>query len=103
MMKQPRTPRKKSSFRRRVMLRLRHSWMRWRLKRIQKLLPRELREVTNLQLLLDNQLLRVKQLEQQQRLLQLMLEEQEEIRAFRKEGLLKEVPPSPTISQLLGQ
>ena len=90
-----RKPRKPSSFRMTIRLRLRHSWMRLRQRQTHRRLLRENKRLVLLQLTLDSQLLLLTQLEEREQRLLFNQAEMLEATAYRQEGRLEGPPPAP--------
>jgi hypothetical protein len=86
------------------MQRSRLSWARWSLTRAMRRAERTDRRILLLQVELDSQLLRSKELQQHRHLLEHRMAELAEIRQFRENPLLlPPVPPSPSLEDLLGR
>ena len=93
----PRTPRMRaSSSRLTVMQRSRASWTRWRLTWTRRRLTRAQERLTLLQLEMDHQLLRLKELEQQKLSLVHRQQEMQEALDFRR-GVLPLPAPKPEV------
>lgn len=101
-MSKRRVSRRLSSFRLAATQRLRRSWTRWSLSRTRRRLLRAELRLVLLQVEQDSQLLRVKELAQQESLLRHRQVEHQQSLQFRVQGSL---PPSPTpdpVRALLG-
>ena len=95
-----------SSSRLTVMQRSRASWTRWRLTWTRRRLERAQERLTLLQLEMDHQLLRLKELEQKGFSLEHRLAEMEESHRYRVRGVLAnptaELEETPDLDRLLG-
>ena len=86
--------------------RLQRSWTRWLLQRATKALARAQRQLELLLVLVDSQLLRLKELEQKGSSLEHRLAEMEESHRYRVRGVLAnptaELEETPDLDRLLG-
>lgn len=83
-------------------LRCRRSWTSWRLSRTSRRLAREDRRAALLQQSLDSSLLRIKELEQLERMQEHRLQEMAESEQFRQTGSLPPVSSTTDLDELLG-
>lgn len=82
--------------------RFQRSWTSWRLKRARKKLLKEQKRLQKMQVLMDYQHLKLKELTLREQTLKNQQEEQQEILQFRLQGALKQQMTKSELDSLLG-